>query len=227
MTIALNVGATAAISNRDDLKAWCAEEVDRDLTEVTPSGTLSDNFDKWILLAEARFNRELRVPQMERTALIEATQADTPLPDDYLAMRAIYETGSPDQPLRAIPPSQERQEYDGTAGQPNAYTLVSGGIRLLPPPDTTYLLSIDYYATIDNLSLFAPSNWLLELHPDVYVTGVLFHYFRWSKDREAAVDADMLCTQIISRINEAARLDRYGSGPLARSTTTQVRGARC
>lgn len=227
MTISINVSADLPIAGKDDLKQWCAEEVDRDLTEATPSGTLSDNFDRWILLAESRFNRELRCPDMERTVTFSVTEADTPLPADYLSMRSIYEEGSPDTPLRSIPPPSVRQEYDGTPGKPQAYILVSGALRLVPPPDTTYLLTMDYYAQISNLSVVAPSNWVLEKHPDAYVTAVLFHFFRWSKDRQSAMDANALCSSIIEDINQTARADRYGAGPLARATVLQTSGGRC
>jgi hypothetical protein len=227
MSISVNVVPAAAISSVDDLKQWCAEEVDRDLTEATASGTLSDNFDKWIAMAEARFNRELRCPDMESTVTFQVTDPDSALPDDYLAMRAIYEDGSPDSPLRALPPPSVRQEYDGTPGQPEAYILVSGGLRLVPPPDTTYTLTMDYYAKIENLSSIVPYNWLLLKHPDAYVTGVLFHFFRWAKDRESAIDANTLCTSIIADINQMARADRYGAGPLARATIRQTGSGRC
>lgn len=221
MAISLNVSSPLAIANVDDLKTWIADEVDRDLSEIT------DKLDKWILMAEARFNRDLRCPDMEKTVTGSVTSEDTPLPVDYLAMRAIYEEGSPDRPLRATSPSSIRQEYDGTPGIPEAYVLVSGGIRLIPPPDAEYLLTMDYYARIDGLSVTSPSNWLLEKHPDVYVTGALFHYYRWSKDRQAAMDANAICEGLIQQINQSAKLDRYGAGPLARATVQQTCGGRC
>lgn len=221
MAISLNVSSPLAIANRDDLKEWIADEIDRDLSELT------DKLDKWILMAEARFNRDLRCSDMEVTTTGYVTGEDTPLPVDYLAMRGVYEEGSPDQPLRATSPSSTRQEFDGTPGKPQAYVLVSGGIRLIPPPDSPILLTMDYYAKIDALSVTNPSNWLLEKHPDAYVTGVLFHYYRWSKDRNAAMDANALCESVIAKINTAAEMDRYGAGPLARATIRQTCGGRC
>ena len=221
MAISLNVQSALAIANVDELKDWVADEVDRDLADIT------DRMDKWIQMAEARFNRDIRCPDMEATVSWATSSENTSLPADYLAMRAIYEHGSPDMPLRATSPSSVRQEYDGTPGVPEAYMLVSGGIRLVPPPDGQYLLTMDYYARIEGLSVSSPSNWLLEKHPDVYVTGVLFQYYRWSKDRDSALDANALCEGIIQKINGAAVLDRYGAGPIARATVRQTSGGRC
>lgn len=221
MSISIDVSSPLAISNRDDLKSWIADELDRDLSEIT------DKLDKWILLAEARFNRDLRCPDMEKTIVGSVTTEDTPLPTDYIAMRAVYEDGCPDLPLRATAPSSERQEYSGLVGIPEAYVLVSGGIRLIPPPNQEYLLTMDYYGRIQGLSTTSPSNWLLEKHPDAYITAVLFHYYRWSKDRQSAIDSDTLCSGIIDRINSVAEDDRYGAGPLARFTIGQSPGGRC
>lgn len=221
MSISIDVSSPLPISGRDDLKSWIADEVDRDLSEIT------DKLDKWILMAEARFNRELRCSDMEKTVTGSVTAEDTPMPPDYLSMRAVYEEGCPDIPLRATAPSSERQEYSGVAGIPEAYVLVSGVIRLIPPPNQEYLLTMDYYGKIDGLSATNPSNWLLEKHPDAYVTSVLFHYYRWSKDRQSAIDADTLCTQIVNRINTVAEDDRYGAGPLARFAIRQSAGGRC
>lgn len=226
MSISLAVSATAAIASKDDLKAWVAEEVDRDLTDPTASGTLGDNLDKWILMAEARFNRDLRCPEMERSILFSVSDEDAILPDDYLAMRSIYLEGSPDRPLRGMAPSALRQEFSGSSGVPVAYTLVSGGLRFVPPPSSPILVSMDYWAQIDNLSTVAPSNWLLEKHPDAYVTAILFHYYRWSKDRGSAIDANTLCQSIIDDINMTSERDRFGAGPLVPNHVAQVRGAR-
>lgn len=221
MAISINVSAPSAIANRDDLKAWIAEEVDRDLASIDA------NLDRWILMAEARFNRDLRCGQMEKTTTGAVTGEDTPLPTDYIAMRAIYVEGSPDRPLMGIAPSAIRQSYDGTAGSPLAYTLISGNLRLVPPPDGEVLITMDYWGRIDPLSAVAPSNWLLESHPDAYVTAVMFHFYRWEKDRQSAIDANALCEGIVQRINAEAKGDRFGAGPLVPNTVRQVWGAKC
>jgi hypothetical protein len=221
MAISINISAPGAISNLDDLKAWVADELDRDLADI------GDRLAKCIQFAEADFNRGLRAPDMERTALGSATNEDTPLPDDYLAMRAIYEEGSPDRPLKGISPTAVRQISNGTAGTPVAYCLVSNSIRLIPPPASDVLLTMDYWARIEPLSVFAPSNWLLNKHPDLYVLGTLYHYYRFVPNREMAAAYKGLMSELVADINRVARNDRYGAGPLVPSTVTQVRGAKC
>lgn len=221
MALSLDVSSAVAISSVDDLKSWVAEELDRDLADITT------NLDKWILMAEARFNRELRCPEMEKTVTGSVVAEDTPLPDDFIGMRAVYIEGSPDRPLKGMSPTALRQEFSGASDIPVAYSLVGQGIRFAPPPSASTLITMDYWARIQGLSTTNPSNWLLEEHPDAYVTAVLFHYYRWSKDRDSAIDANTLCQSILDQINASANDNRYGAGPLAPNTVRQVTGARC
>jgi hypothetical protein len=157
MAISLNVSAPAAIPDLDTLKSTVSDWLDRN--------DLDTKIPVFILMAEALFNRELRTPDMEKTTTGQVSGEDTPLPDDYSAMRAIYEEGSPDRPLKGIAPSAIRRDFDGTTGTPVAYALISGGIRLVPPPSSNLLVTMDYWARIDALSTANPSNWLLGKAP--------------------------------------------------------------
>ena len=219
MTISLAISSPGAIPDLDTLKTTVSDWLDRnDIDARIP--TFSQ-------MAEAMFNRELRTPEMERTTLIQATDEDTNLPDDYLAMRAIYEEGSPDRPLKAVSPTAIRQNYNGATGTPVAYALVSGGIRLVPPPASSTLLAMDYFARIEALSVYAPSNWLLAQHPDAYLYGTLFYAEAFLDNATRAAQWKGLLDEVVGRISRTARNDRYGAGPLVPSTVNQVRGVRC
>jgi hypothetical protein len=219
MGISLSIASSGAIPNLAALIDAVQEELDRD--------DLAAKIPQFVQFVEAIFNREIRAPQMERTSLATTSGEDTQLPDDYLAMRAIYEEGSPDRPLRGISPTAIRQISDGTAGTPVAYTLVSNGIRLIPPPSGTILLSMDYFARIEALSTYNPSNWLLEQHPDAYFYGVLYCAEHNLKNSSAALEYKQLMDEAIGRINKTSRNDRYGAGPLVPTGVNQVRGSRC
>src|SRR5882757_6180145 len=137
MSITLSVSVPSAIPDLDTLKATVADWLDRDDLEA--------KIPVFVQFAESYFNRELRTPEMEKAAIFSASGEDTPLPADYLAMRAIYVESSPDKPLRAMSPTALRQEFDGSSGTPAAYALVSNSIRLAPPPSSEILLSMDYF----------------------------------------------------------------------------------
>lgn len=220
MSISINISAPGAIPDRDTLIATVGDWLDR-------GTTLDDKIPVFIQMAEAMFNRELRTSQMEQTEIGTASSEDTPLPDDYLAMRAIYVEASPDRPLNAIAPTAIRHDSDGTAGTPTAYALVSGGIRLVPPPADEMLLTMDYWARITPLSVYSPSNWLLEQHPDAYLYATLFNAEAYVDNPVRAAQWKGLLDNVVQRINKTARNDRYGAGPLVPTTVTQVRGAKC
>lgn len=219
MSISLAISAPGAIPDLDTLISTASDWLDRD--------DLDSKLPVFIQMAEAMFNRELRAPQMERTVTGTASDEDTTLPDDYLAMRAVYEEGSPDRPLRGIAPTAIRQGFDGTTGTPVAYCLVSGCIRLVPPPSSDVLLTMDYFARIEPLSVYSPSNWLLEQHPDAYLYGTLFNAEMHLDNAVRASQWKGLLNEVVDRINRTARNDRYGAGPLVPNTVAQVRGARC
>jgi hypothetical protein len=195
MAISLNISAPGAIPDLDTLKATVNDWLDRD--------DLADKVPVFIQMAEAMFNRELRTPEMESTTIGEATSEDTTLPEDYLGMRSIYEEGSPDRPLKAISPTAIRQGYDGATGIPVAYTLISGGIRLIPPPSDTILLTMDYWARIEPLSVYSPSNWLLRKHPDAYLYGTLFHAECHLDNAPRAQQWKLLLDEVLQRVNQS------------------------
>lgn len=219
MAISLNVSSPAAIPDLDALKSTVSAYLDRD--------DLDTLLPQFILLAEAMFNLELRCSEMETTTLLEVEGEDTVLPADYLAMRAVYEEGSPDRPLNGMAPSAIRQGFDGTAGTPTAYTLVAGFIRLVPPPSSVLLLRLDYWAQIANLSTTSPSNWLLEKHPDAYLYATLFQAEAYLDNAVRAGQWKQLTDLAVARINRSSRSDRYGAGPLVPNAVSQVRGAKC
>jgi hypothetical protein len=218
MSISIAVASPNAIPDLDTLISTVADWLDRD--------DLSTRIPVFIAMAEALFNRELRCAEMEQTITFPASAEDTPMPTpEFLAMRAIYVDGSPDRPLKAMAPTAIKREFDGTSGVPLAYCLVSGGIRLAPPPDAPVLLTMDYFAKIDSLSIVAPSNWLLEKHPGAYLFGTLFHAEAFLDNATRAAQWKGLLDEIIEKISRNAANNRFGAGPLVPNAITQVRGA--
>jgi hypothetical protein len=219
MSISIALSPLGAIPDRDTLITAVNDWLDRD--------DLDAKIPMFIQMAEAQFSRELRAPLMERTATFSATDEDTGLPEDYIAMRAVYQEGSPDRPLKGIAPTAIREGYDGSTGTPVAYCLVSGGIRLIPPPSAPILLTMDYFARIDHLTVSTPTNWLLDQHPDAYLYGTLFNAEIYLDNAPRAAQWKGLLDQVVDRINRTSRNDRYGAGPLVPSTVRQVGSARC
>jgi hypothetical protein len=124
-------------------------------------------------------------------------------------------------------PSAIRRDFDGTTGTPVAYALISGGIRLVPPPSSSLLVTMDYWARIDALSTANPSNWLLEKHPDAYLYGTLFYAEAHLDNATRAGQWKSLLDETIGRINRAAATTATAPGRWCRASPAQVRGASC
>lgn len=215
----IGVPSNSAIPDYPTLKSTIADWLDRD--------DLDSKIPFFVQMAEAMFNRELRTREMEATTLITTSIERTDLPADYLEMRAIYILGSPDRPLRATVPTAVRQEYDGTPAAPDAYTMVGGGLVLIPPPDSPVNLHLDYFARIEGLTDANEANWLLDKHPDLYWSAAIAYAYDYLDDDAKSQKYFGYTTTLIDRINRSAQNDRFGPAPMARFTCPQTTGARC
>jgi hypothetical protein len=221
MSFSLSVSVASPIANyaelQDEILNWMDREGDAAAIARVP---------KWIQLAESWFNRELRTPDMEQSVTFSVEDEDRPLPADFLALRSIYQETSPDNPLIGMSPDQLRNDYRGQGGIPQAYSIVAGGIRVAPVPTEEVLFTMDYFARIESLSVVAPSNWLLEQAPDLYLFAALFYGYTWARSPEQAMEAQGLAVAILDRLKTTSTASRWGAGqkPLP---ARQVGKGRC
>jgi hypothetical protein len=217
MSIAFSTDTESYISNLTQLIEEIREEMD-------DSGYSLDKIYRGIGRAEAMFNREIRVPQMESDLDISVTQEYTELPSDFLGLRSVYIEGDIDRPLQALSPEGLRQQYMGKSGTPRSYALE--GNRLIVGPVGSVSLTLTYYAKLVPLTENNPTNWLLRDYPDLYLHQTLAILFGKIGDRERAADNLGLATALIGQVNSAGRKARFGSAPLSPVLVTQVRGSR-
>lgn len=150
------------------LKASIASWLNReDLTTQIPD---------FISMAEARFNRELRVNAMVQRDTTTATSGYVELPSDWLSHIAIV-VNAPATNREALTYIGVEEYYDwqnrGLTGAPRYYTIIDNKILLLPLPSSNTDLEITYYAQIPALSDSNASNWLLARSPDLYLYASL------------------------------------------------------
>ena len=143
--------------------------------------------DDFITLTEAKFNRELRVPQMESRAAtsIAAGDAYLSVPTDMLAIRVLTHDSQPNEQLQYATPDWLRGFYRSMPGRPKHYAQFGSEWQLGPVPDINYTFEAIYWARIPGLSAENPTNWLLRDAPDVYLYGALFQasvYYRNASD---------------------------------------------
>jgi hypothetical protein len=137
---------------------------------------LTTQIPDFIALAEARFNRELRVNAMVDRVFTVANTDYVALPDDWLQHISIMVT-DPTDTYSAIEYINVEQynhlRNDGLTGTSRYYTIIDSNILLLPAPTENTTIEIVYYKKIAALSDTNTSNWLLARSPDLYLHGAL------------------------------------------------------
>ena len=186
------------------------------LGEWNNRSDLASQYPGFISLAEAHFNRELRVPDMEVTATFEASTASVELPGDFLSARAIYVDATTDVVLGPLTAWALRAAYPTAAtGTPAAYAIRGGDMTLAPAPSSATTLVMDYYASLDGLSTSNETNWLIEAHPDIYLRAVKYYSLEFLKDYDAADRELMFVNGLIESLNRHGNRKRVSANPLA------------
>lgn len=130
---------------------------------------LTTYYDDFIDLAEARFNRILRVSEME--ALdddLTLTNGSVSLPADYLEWRNVVADTSPRRTLAFMEPMLFHASYPlSYASDPCHFTIYGGALYVRPT--TASEIELYYYQKIPALSDDNTTNWLLTKSPGAYL----------------------------------------------------------
>ncbi len=158
-----------AIGTFAELKTAAANWLDR--------SDLTDRIPEFIALAEARFNRILRIRDMETVSTAISTTAGTreySLPTGFVQMKEFHLTTDPITPLAYITPEMmSRLQAGSTKAKPKVFTIIADNVRLGPNPDAVYTTSMLYYKTFTALSGSNTTSEMLTNNPDVYLYGTL------------------------------------------------------
>jgi len=191
------------ITDKQSLEAAALSWMAR--TDITP------NISECIQLAEAYFNRRLRVRQMENVVTITPTDGSLTLPADYLAWRRLTWLGSPNRDLEFVVPSVLTRHYPtDPAGPPCEFTIEAQFINLRPIDITD--CEFNYYSKISPLVDPDSSNWLLEAYPDLYLAGTLAWVNTLVQNTE---QFQLWLSNADSIIERAMLLSEKGKGPSA------------
>ncbi len=172
---------------------------------------LAADIPGFIALAEGQMNRRLRVrPMVQRaTASLEAEYVQ--LPARFLGVRALSLQSAAPQALRFVTP-ERMDDLAATAasGAPQFYTVVGGELRLYPSPAAAVTGLLTYWQAIPALSDAAPSNWVLETHPDAYLYGALVQSAPFLKADERLAVWSGLFTQALAGIEASDQAESLG-----------------
>jgi hypothetical protein len=187
-----------ALANYADLLAAVGNWLER--------GDLTARIPEFITLAEAEFNRRLRVSEMERTAFATLAEDRIAVPDDFLGLRSFVIDGVVTK-LDYVPPGDF---FDIVAtGTPDVYTIADGMFQLRPSV-TTGTVRIVYYQKVPALTAGNTTNWLMTKWPDLYLFSTLMQaeFFGWHDERLPLIKSRI--EEIFGQIEENTNKERYG-----------------
>jgi len=204
-----------AIGTFAELKVAAANWLDR--------SDLTDRIPEFISLAEARFNRILRIRDMETVSTAISTAEGTreyDLPTGFVQMKEFHLTTDPLTPLSYITPEMmTRMQAGSTKAKPEVFTIIADKVRLGPNPDAVYTTSMLYYKTFTALSASNTTSDMLTNNPDVYLYGTLLEAEPFIMNDERVALWATAFKQAIDDIQFQDNKDRH-SGSLLRVMNT-------
>jgi hypothetical protein len=184
--------------------------------------TLIARIPTFIQLAEAKFNRQLFVRQMERrsTAVVN-TASNEPefisLPADFQSMRRARLSSVTGKPCLEFKSGTQIDEYrfgtSNVAGQPRYFTVFGDEIELVPTPDAAYTIEMVYRQNIPALASNS-TNWLLTLAPDLYLYGALLESAPYIKEDGRIQTWALGLSTALDGLNHLGLTSTFNAGPM-------------
>lgn len=173
---------------------------------------LTPRIPAFIKLTEARLNRLLDDPEMEVRSTAIGTGQYTALPADFKRMVGVSTGNS--YTLEQVSSSQMTSLDQTVTGVPRKYAIIDGAITFAPI-NAAAAITMLYIRRIPGLTAAAPTNWLLDLAPDLYLYGCLIQasIFDWDDARVPGFKA--LFDEAVEDMRADAANRRWGSAPLA------------
>jgi hypothetical protein len=175
----------------------------------------------FIQLAEAKFNRELFVRQMEARSSASVVSGGTDsefvlLPSDFQSMRRVRLSGVTGKPCLSFLSGTQMDEFRfsgaNVSGQPQFFTIFGSEMELAPTPDQTYTVEMIYRQNIPALSSNS-SNWLLSLAPDLYLYGALLESAPYIKEDARIQTWGLGFKTALDGLNNLGLTSTFNAGP--------------
>ena len=192
--------------------------------------TLIARIPTFIQLAEAKFNRQLVVRQMEQRATALANTASSEpefvsLPADFQSMRRVRLSSVTGKPSLEFKSGMQMDEYrfctSNVAAQPRYFTVFGDEIELAPTPDAAYTIEMVYRQNIPPLGSNS-NNWLLTLAPDLYLYGALLESAPYIKEDSRIQTWGLCFTSALNDLNNLGLTSTFNAGPMTVRVSGQV-----
>lgn len=192
--------------------------------------TLIARIPTFVQLAEAKFNRQLFVRQMEQraTALVDLGSNEPEfisLPSDFQSMRRVRLSSVPGKPCLEFRSGTQMDEYRfataDVAAQPRYFTVFGNEIELAPTPDAAYTVEMVYRRTVPPLASDG-GNWLLTMAPDLYLYAALLESAPYIKEDARIQTWGLGFTSALADLNNLGLTSTFNAGPMTVRVSGQV-----
>ena len=193
-----------ALSNYSELQAAVADWLNRN--------DLTNQIKDFIRLAEARFNRDVKVHEQIVRKTAQSSAQYIALPTDWTGAENLQVDT---RKLEYLTPTRA-DDYRSAkiTGPVRYYTIIGNSIELLPTPSSDVTVEMAYYAEIPPLSDTNPTNWLLQKAPDIYYYGALCHAAPFLNDDQRLVTLASLTTTAIAALNDESAVNSHSGSTL-------------
>lgn len=192
--------------------------------------TLIARIPSFIQLAEAKFNRQLFVRQMEQraTAVVNLASSEPEfisLPSDFQSMRRVRLASVTGKPCLEFKSGTQIDEYrfgiSNVAARPRYFTVYGNELELAPTPNAAYTVEMVYRQSIPAL---VPNitNWLLALAPDLYLYGVLLETAPYIKEDARIQTWALGLSSALSDLNNLGLTSTFNAGPMTVRVSGQI-----
>lgn len=174
--------------------------------------------DDFIVLAEAEFNRVLRLPGMVTTNVAFAASARfTDLPTGFEEMLRVqrYEGGERKR-IDFIGDEYAPKIDRGIGGTPRYWDVIGLKLELMPAPSAAMTLDISYWADLTTITA-GTANFLLTSHPDLYLYRSIIAAAQRMQDDKRLKRYSDLYSQVLGEVQKAGKKQRYGRAMAVRA----------
>ena len=184
------------------------------IQDTLQRGDVAPAVPSWIEMAEARFNRELRVRQMLTRAYAQLQESFIELPTDWLQARNVELYVDPPRPLEVI--TMQEADLVRARGETIAryYVIHGAELEVVPYVAEPTDIEMTYYARIPALSDANTSNWLLDAWPDLYLYGSLLHSSPYLEQDGRMAQWETATAQILEKIRLGDAQAQHSGSPL-------------
>ena len=192
--------------------------------------TLIARIPSFIQLAEAKFNRQLFVRQMEQraTAVINLASSEpefVSLPSDFQSMRRVRLSSVTGKPCLEFKSGTQIDEYrfgiSNVAARPRYFTVFGSELELAPTPNAAYTVEMVYRQGIPALASNG-TNWLLALAPDLYLYGALLETAPYIKEDARIQTWGLGLNSALSDLNNLGLTSTFNAGPMTVRVSGQI-----